>query len=162
MRTMRAGKLKRLRDKYFTDLSAEVIGREAGLSRATVQRIWAEEKAAGRLADVPRPRFLDRVKRDEPAEPTIAAGDDAPGIDADAEPIGQPNRVCKAECGALLDALRRHHSDLDGAAPQTAPESWLRFDRKGMPTPTHGMLMAMCRAEDAATRVALALPLVPA
>lgn len=138
---------KRLCDAYFGPLSADAIASANKISRSTLQRIWTEEKAAGRLAAVPRPNFLDRVRK-----PIIAdeIDDDIADVSDDA-PIGAFNPTYRAQCDASLAALRAHHTDITDK--QIAPASWLAFDRKGAVPPTHAQLMAMCRAYDQRTTV---------
>lgn len=138
---MQEAKKARLRAKWHGPLTAAQIAREAAVGEAWLKKFWLGEKHAGRLPDGPRPHFVERTQRaPEPVEDVID--------DGDATPIGEPNRVCVAECEALLAALR-HLRPADTAATHEAPLDWLRFDRKGMPTPTHAMLMRMCRERDA-------------
>jgi len=131
---MRDAKKKRLRDAWHGPLTAEQIARSAGIGETKLRGFWAAEKAAGRLPVGPRPRFADRS---QPAE--VIADDDSP--------IADPNRVCEYECRQMLAALHREHGDML-ARDQDAPPSWLKFDGRGMPTPTHAMLMRMCRDQD--------------
>jgi len=148
---MQEAKKKRLRDAWHGPLTLGQIARSAALGERRLQRFWEAEKAAGRLPAGPRPHFVERSKRDE--APAEVLGDEVTSLNADDTPIGEPNRVCTAESEALLAAMRRQHAELDCAKAQTVPLSWLRFDRKGMPTPTHAMLMVMCRMLDAAALI---------
>jgi hypothetical protein len=158
---MQEAKKDRLRAAWHGPLKLGQIARSAAVGERWLQRFWETEKAEGRLPAGPRPHFLDRVKRDEPTVvEAVLTIDDVTGLDADASPIADPNRVCVHECGRLLAALHAHHPDRNHPDRQAAPDAWLRFDRKGMPTPTHGMLMAMCRALDA-LRVLARLARVP-
>jgi hypothetical protein len=146
--SMQEAKKGRLRAAWHGPLNAGQVARANAVGEAWLKKFWAGEKTAGRLPAGPRPHFLDRVKRDEPSiADAVLAIEDVTGLDADESPIADPNRVCKAECGALLDALHAHHPDRAGA--QESPADWLRFDRKGMPTPTHAVLIRMCRVLDA-------------
>lgn len=133
---MRDAKKNRLREAWHGPLTAEQIARSGAVGEKWLRRFWAAEKAAGRLPEGPRPHFLDRCQRAEPAE--VILDDDSP--------IGEPNRTYERECEAALTALVEHH--VDHPAAHTAPAAWLRFDGKGAPTPTHAMLMRMCRAHD--------------
>jgi hypothetical protein len=142
---------KRLCDAYFGPLSADAIATANKISRSTLQRIWTEEKAAGRLAAVPRPNFLDRVRKPIAADEVITdlsdeIDDDLADVSDDGSPIGAFNPTYRAQCDASLAALRAHHTDITDK--QIAPASWLAFDRKGAVPPTHAQLMAMCRAYD--------------
>jgi hypothetical protein len=133
---MRDAKKKRLREAWRGALTAEQIARSAGIGEKMLRRFWAAEKVAGRLPDGPRPHFLDRSQKAEPVE--VIPDDDSP--------IADPNRVCDWECRQMLAALQREHSA--PALDHDAPDAWLKFDGKGMPTPTHAMLMRMCRDQD--------------
>lgn len=148
---MREAKKNRLREAWRGPLTAGAIARAAGIGETKLREFWAAEKAAGRLPEGPRPHFADRCKRAEP-EVIEVEGDD------DMTPIADPNRVCEAECAAALDVLRKHHPEFDSEAAQAAPAAWLAFDRKGMPTPSHAMLMRMCRDHDHATLMRAQVP----
>lgn len=140
---MQEAKKKRLREKWYGPLTAAQIAREAAVGEAWLKKFWIGEKHAGRLPDGPRPHFAARTQREaEPADDVVDVSGESP--------IGEPNRVCAAECAASLDALRKHHG-ADTASAHEAPLDWLRFDRKGIPAPTHAMLMRMCRERDNST-----------
>jgi hypothetical protein len=151
---MREAKRIKLRHAYFGPLTLREIARANAVGEKMLERFWRDEKAAGRLANAPRPFFAKFCQPDPApaAEVALDAGDDALGFDADETPIGQHNRVCKTECDALLAAMRKHH--VDRPAAHCVPEAWLRFDLKGMPTPPHAMLMTMCRMRDAVASLA--------
>jgi transcriptional regulator with XRE-family HTH domain len=122
---MREAKLNRLREAYMGALTLREIARANGVGEKWLERFWRDERAAGRIANMPRPHFAKFCKPAaalivEAVEADIAADDDAP--------IGEPNPRFERECGALLDALRRHHPDKDNAEANTAPE-WLAFQR---------------------------------
>lgn len=147
---MREAKKKRLREAWHGPLTAEAIARAAAIGEKMLRRFWAQERDAGRLPQGPRPHFVERSKRTgRPVE--IGAEIEIAAID-DGTPIAEPNRICKLECAAALDALRAHHPEHDSASAQTAPVPWLAFDRRGMPQPTHAMLMRMCREHDQRVR----------
>lgn len=133
---MQEAKKKRLREAWHGPLNAGQVARANAVGEAWLRKFWAGEKKAGRLPDGPRPHFLDRIKRDEPA---VDVADEIAGLDRDESPIGDFNPAYQRESDALLTALRTHHADTPEA--HRAPMAWLRFDAKGMPVPTHAMLM---------------------
>lgn len=141
---MRDAKKKRLREAWHGPLTAEQIARAAGIGEKMLRRFWAAEKAAGNLPEGPRPHFLDRSQKAEPVE--VIPDDDSP--------IADPNRVCEYECRQHLAALHREHGE-KLATDQDAPPAWLKFDGRGMPVPTHAMLMRMCRDQDHRALVAM-------
>lgn len=142
---MREDKLKRLRDAYFGPLPAAKIASGAGVGEKWLRRFWVREKAAGRLPDQRRPHFLARCKC---AEPSVAAIDDAITDVSNDAPIAEPNPRLDRECGALLEALRRHHPQHDNALAQTAPRDWLVRDVDPFYAPSREQLRAMARALD--------------
>jgi hypothetical protein len=140
---MRSDRAQRLREAWHGPLTAAEVAKAFRMASAQmVRKFWGTEKDAGRLPDADRPYFASA--KASPAEPDLAG--DVPY--ADGSPIADPNPRFDAQCDAALAALRKHHANLDDIAAQTSPAAWLRFDGKGMPVPTHQMLMAMCRAFD--------------
>jgi hypothetical protein len=156
---MREAKRKRLREAWSGNLTAAQISRANAISESTLRRFWDEERAAGRLpaADVPRPHFAQHAKR-TPAIDALALVAD----NDDGSPIADPNPSFQAPCDALLTVLAAHHPELDHPGVQDVPADLLRFDRRGMPAPSHGMLMALCRAADFGARVRAVAERAPA
>ena len=143
---MREDRSNRLRAAWHGPQSAAEIAGNNGISESKLRRFWKEEKAAGRLPaePTPRPHFVERCK------PVAVIDDEAPLDVSDESPIFDPNPRFNAQCDAALTAMREHHANLDNAAAQTVPLSWLLWDRtRPAVGPSHETLMAMCRDLDA-------------
>jgi hypothetical protein len=139
-----AAKADKLRAAWFGPLTAGEIAKAFRVASDQVLRnFWGDEKAAGRLPDAARPHFANRTAKPVPVEADID-----PGLDRDAVPINEPNPRFDRECDAVLEAMRKHHADLDNDAAHTAPANWLWFDLKTASTPSHQVLMAMARTHD--------------
>lgn len=155
---MREAKKIRLRHAYLGPLTADQIARSAAISTSVLRRFWAEEKAAGNLPNV-RPHYVEKTTLAAPVvepqaarELAVAIGE-TPAAEADDETDDEPPLAGRqpsyvAQCDRLLESMRKHHPELDHAGVQDVSANLLRFDLRGMPMPTHGMLMAMCRAAD--------------
>lgn len=152
---MREAKQIRLRHGYLGPLTKAQIARAEGVSEHVIARFWAAEKASGALPAV-RPHFVERsapvaeqaIEVVIEAEVDLADDDTATPAGAIGPPIYAPNPRFDAASDALLAALRKHHPDLDRDGAQDVSRDLRRFDLRGMPTPTQGMLMAICRAAD--------------
>ncbi|WP_315721651.1 MULTISPECIES: hypothetical protein [unclassified Bradyrhizobium] len=139
---MREAKKVKLRHAYLGPQSRAQIARANAVSESTLQRLWAKGKAAGILPDV-RPHFAEQTTLPVPLAGFV--GDDLDN-ELDDESL---TSLVKAQSARLLNALHTHHADASQSTAHCVPAAWLRFDRKGAPTPTHAMLMAMCLAHDA-------------
>lgn len=142
---MREAKKIRLRHAYFGPLTLREIAKANAVGEKMLERFWREEKLAGRIANVPRPHFAKYCAPAPAPEPVLVEADDIADVSGET-PIGDFNRRFERESDEMVEALRRHHPDTHGR--HLAPAAWLRFDAKGMPTPSHVMLMRMCRVLD--------------